>query len=429
MNIIIGNGVAGISAALTIRKNNEKPRSRAARYSGCQNKQIPITVISRETEYYFSRTALMYIAMNEMRLEDTEPYERDFYKKHNINLVYENVISIDSKAKSIKLGSGKTLKYSKLLIATGAVPVKPGLPGINLDGVVHFVSYQDLTEVMEKAKTAKKAVVIGGGPIGIELVEVLNALGVEVTFLIRDKWYWASNLSEKEAIFVQNLMQKRGINLIFNECLKSINGSNNKVKSITTENRLEIPCDIAGITVGVKPCIALNSGIPCSRGILVDRQLRTKVNDIYAAGDCVELELPGNKKNLIWSMWYIARDMGIIAGKNMLGASLEYAPGEYYNSAKFFNKEYTVVGCMGPLNKSEKDYFYEDNENILRVTYNEKKIQGISLIGSRCDHEKLINMIKSRITIDEFLNKYREAEFNPEFMKLPELQGSFLEIS
>ena len=152
--VIIGNGIAGITTARQVRK-----RSTA-----------PIIVISSETEHFFSRTALMYIFMGHMKYEHTKPYEDWFWEKNKIQLIYDHVEQVNFKGKSLQLRSGKTVSYEKLVLATGSKPNKFGWPGQDLKGVQSLYSYQDL-ELLEEnvSKGVRKAVIVGGGLIGIEI--------------------------------------------------------------------------------------------------------------------------------------------------------------------------------------------------------------------------------------------------------------------
>jgi len=407
--IIIGNGTAGINAALEIKSSSNNAK---------------VIIISNETEYYFSRTALMYIAMDDMRLEDTEPYERNFYKKNGIELIKAEVKKIDKKKKSVLLDTGKSYSYDKLLLAAGAKPVKLKCETEDIEGTVNFVSYNDLEKLInlinkQKNIQDKKAVVVGAGLIGIELTEVLLKKGYNVSFILRGETFWHSALSEEEGSLVIEHVKKHGVNVITETEIKSINSDNGVLKSITDNNGNTISCDILGIAIGVIPNIDLveSSSIPHSKGILTDWKLQTKESDIYAAGDCVEIENSKTKKNFIRTIWYSARDMGIIAGKNMLGNDLAYEPGEWYNSAKFFDLEYTAVGQYLPITSKDENLFIADKqaEKSIRIIHNNKIILGFSTIGIRCDHEKLLELIKNKKSIDYFINNMKNFLFEPEF--------------
>jgi len=397
--VIIGNGVAGINAALAIRE-----RSASAH----------ITVISRETEYYYSRTALMYIAMGTMTGKDTEPYERHFYQSRGIHLIYGHARDIDTRNKKVKMEDQAPVAYDKLLLATGAVVATHDWPGNDLKGVTGLISYQDSENVIRLMKNARYAVVVGGGLIGVELCEVFRHFHLDVTFLIRGPSYWHKALCTEEGQFTEKHIAAHGVHVITSDELARINGKNGMVESITTKSGRTLPCDILGNATGVKPEITLarQAGISCHKGILTDWQLKTDIPDIYAAGDCVEIQ--SCDPHFMEAIWYTARDMGNIAGLNMSGDSLSYNPGEWYNSAMFFEKEYTVAGRYGVLQEGETDYLYQDEDHSMRIILHNNILEGFSMIGSRWDHEVLLRFIREKKDLDYFLTHYREAQFNPE---------------
>ena len=152
---IIGNGISGITAARYIRKLSEHK----------------ITVISSESDHFFSRTALMYIYMGHMRFEDTKPYEDWFWEKNRINLKKGFVKKVNHQDNEILFTKGEKMKYDKLILATGSASNKFGWPGQDLEAVHGMYSLQDL-EAMEKySEGLKCAVIVGGGLIGIEMAE------------------------------------------------------------------------------------------------------------------------------------------------------------------------------------------------------------------------------------------------------------------
>ena len=155
--VIIGNGISGVTAARHIRKHSDHK----------------ITIISAETDHFFSRTALMYIYMGHMKYEHTKPYEDHFWKKNRIELKRTYVHQIHPEEKEVECTGGERLAYDKLILAVGSKPNKFGWPGQDLDGVQGLYSYQDLEQLEKNApnnKQCKRAVIVGGGLIGIELL-------------------------------------------------------------------------------------------------------------------------------------------------------------------------------------------------------------------------------------------------------------------
>ena len=175
--VIIGNGISGVTAARHIRKLSDKR----------------ITIVSAETDYFFSRTALMYVYMGHMKFEHTKPYENWFWKKNRIELVKGFVKNIESNSKKLHFSDGRILSYDKLIIATGSKPNKFGWPGQDLDGVMGMYHKQDLDNLEKFApnnKVCNRAVIVGGGLIGIELAEMLHSRHIPVTFLVRESSFW-----------------------------------------------------------------------------------------------------------------------------------------------------------------------------------------------------------------------------------------------
>lgn len=404
--VVIGNGVAGINACLEIRNRDE---------------DSDITVVSKETPYFFSRTALMYIGMGDMRLQDTEPFERGEYKKLGIDLIQEKAERIDTGGKKVTLADDSELAYDKLLLATGAVPATYGWPGLDLDGVCYLISFQHVQTLIEKLQYAKRGVIVGGGLVGIELAEVFVSRGIQVDYFMKDTHFWKPTLVEEEGRWVENIMESHGVTLHRETQLAEINGVNGRVTGVATDRGDTIPCDVVGIATGVQPDtdLASNSGIPCGRGVLTNSRLETHTSSVYAAGDCAEIESDGSTENFVKAVWYLSRDMGRTAGANMAGDTREYVPGYWYNSAKFFDREYTCAGKTGPLDEGEKAFYYQDKRHSARIIHDgEKKVLGFSFIGSRWDHNMLISFIREKRTLSFFLDHYREALFETELTPL-----------
>ena len=246
--VIIGNGISGITAARWVRKLSDHK----------------ITVISKETDYFFSRTALMYIYMGHMRFVDTQPYEKGFWKKNRIELLRATVDAINYDDKVLSLShisttdhsaAPSTMKYDKLVLALGSEPNKFGWPGQDLERVQHLYSYQDLEMLEKNTPGMKRAVIVGGGLIGIELAEMLHTRHIPVS-LLREKEYWSNALPMEEAAMVSQHILDHGIDLRKETELKEIIGDENgKAIGILTNKGEKIDCQLVGLTAGVHPNI------------------------------------------------------------------------------------------------------------------------------------------------------------------------------
>lgn len=405
--VIVGNGISGITAARHIRKKSD----------------FEITVISAETDHFWSRTALMYIYMGHMKFEHTKPYEDWFWKKNRINLVNDYVEKIDTQNKALQLVQQGTLNYDMLILATGARPNKFGWPGQDLDGVSGMVSYQDLQYIEKHTKGISRGVIVGGGLIGVELAEMLRSRNIDVTFLVREKQFWNNVLPEQEATLISRHIVEHHVDLRLGEELKEIVADEQgHVRAIITGKGDEIPCQFVGLTAGVHPNIDLarTSGIGTDRGILVNEHLETDQPDIYAIGDCAQRREPLPNRRPIEQVWYTGRMMGETVAQTIAGNKTAYHPGHWFNSAKFFDIEYQTYGWVwNQLKDNEEEFYWEhtSGKKCMHFIFDKtsRKFLGVNTFGIRLRHESFDRWLNEERDIYYVLENLRESNFDPEF--------------
>jgi len=412
--VIIGNGISGITAARHIRKRSNHH----------------ILVISSETNHFFARTALMYIYMGHMKYEHTKPYEDGFWKKNKIDLLKDHVEQVDTDSKSVHLKSGDKINYGMLIIASGSVSNKFGWPGQDLKGVQGLYSYPDLQTMEIYSTETKRAVIVGGGLIGIEMAEMFLSRNIEVTLLVREKEFWNNVLPLQEAELISKHIRSHHVDLKLETELKEIIGdANGRAKGIVTDKGETIECQFVGLTVGVSPNIQFLKGskIETKRGILVNEFLETNIVDVYALGDCVErkYELPGRRN--IEQVWYTGRMMGEIAAQTICGEKTKYEPGPWFNSAKFFDIEYQTYGNVGnELKPNEEEFYWEHSSGTKAMHFvwdkPSKQFIGINTFGIRLRHECFDKWLREKKSIDFVMAKLAEANFDPEFFTRHEFE-------
>ena len=267
---IVGNGISGITAARFIRKLSDHQ----------------ITVISSESEHFYSRTALMYIYMGHMRQEDTKPYEDWFWKKNRIDLMFDHVDSIDFTGKKLAMSSGKSVEYDKLILAVGSKSNKFGWPGQDLRAVGGLYSLQDLDEMEKYSKGMNRAVIVGGGLIGIEMAEMFHTRGIPVTMLVRENQYWNNVLPEEESVMVSNHIREHHLDLRLGVNLQEIidDGKGRACGVIIKETGEKIDCGFVGLTPGVSPNVDFlkDTELEIGRGIKVNEFMETNIPGVYA---------------------------------------------------------------------------------------------------------------------------------------------------
>ena len=413
--VIIGNGVAGSNAARFIRKYSEHQ----------------VVMISEESWQPFSRTALMYVYMGHLKLEATHLYEDWFWGKNRIERVQARVNRVNTAEKVLLLNNGETIPYDKLIIASGSKSNKFGWPGQDLSGVGGLYQLQDL-ERMEQFSAAQaagqstsRAVVVGGGLIGIEMAEMFHSRHIPVTFLVREKSFWNGILPAEESEMVNRHIRAHGIDLRLGQELKEIIGNERgTVAAVRSSTDEKIDCGFVGLTVGVSPNVDFlqESGIALNRGVLVDEYLQTSVPDVYAIGDCAELRQPSAGRRAIEAIWYTGRMMGQTVAASICGQLTAYQPKLWFNSAKFFDIEYQVYGdipAQTPAHINSLYWEHPTENKSIRINHERDSgaVTGFNLMGIRYRHEVCEKWILEKADIKTVLQNLSKANFDPEFFR------------
>jgi NADPH-dependent 2,4-dienoyl-CoA reductase/sulfur reductase-like enzyme len=401
---ILGNGVAGVTAALRLRQKRPDWR---------------ITLISGESTYHYSRPALMYVFMGHLRYEDTKPFEDAYWAEQRLDLVRDWVVALDVAKRRLLLHRGTPIHFDQLLIATGSKPNRFGWPGQDLDGVQGLWGLYDLKLLYRNAERARRAAIVGGGLIGIELAEMLHSRGLPVTLLVREDTYWGDVLPAEESGLVNEVIRAAGMDLRLRTELERIeDDGGGRAGAVVTKAGERIDCQLVGLTAGVSPNIDLLKDTPIAtgRGVLVDRSLRTNVPGIFAAGDCAEIVDKAGGRNTINQVWYTGKMQGEVAADALAGEAREYRPGVWFNSAKFLDLEYQVYGKVGYRLPGEESLFWRhpDERRSIRIVHRGGRVAGFNLMGVRWRHAVCERWLAAAATVDHVLDHLEEASFDPE---------------
>ena len=268
-----------------------------------------------------------------------------FYAENGIDLrVSETVTGIDPRSREVTLGNGETLPYDRLLLSTGAEPIRPALPGFNEPHVHTLRSLADCHAIIERAKTASRAVVIGASFIGLEVAASLRARGLEVHVVAPEKRPMERILGPQMGDFVRALHEEHGVIFHLGETVSAIVGRKVKLQSGGT-----LEGDLIVTGVGVRPRIELaqKAGLAIDRGVSVNATLETSAPAIFAAGDIARWPDPYSGENIRVEHWVVAERQGQTAALNMLGAR------EKFDAVPFFwSQHYDVpINYVGHAEK------------------------------------------------------------------------------
>lgn len=332
--VIIGSGVAGISAVEAIRNLDRVGK---------------ITLIGDEPHGYYSRPGLAYYLTGELTEEYLWPFSQADFKKLGVLHINGHVAKIDPEGHRIFFDDGKEVSYDRLLIAVGASAARPNLPGLELKGVIKLDNFEDARNIVHLARRTRSAVVVGGGITALEIVEGLRARGVKTHFLLRGNKYWSNVLDDVESQIILHRLKEEGVNIHLNTEIASILDKRGRVSGVLTKDGRRIPCNMVAFAIGIRPRkrLAEEAGIRTNKGILVDEHLRSSAPDVFAAGDVAEVYDPVMGKWVIDSLWGPAREQGNIAGKNMAGENTAYSKPIPFNVTRLANLTTTIIGTVG----------------------------------------------------------------------------------
>ncbi|MEO0558567.1 MAG: FAD-dependent oxidoreductase [Bacteroidota bacterium] len=404
--VILGNGIAGVTAARHVRKLDAEAQ---------------ITMVSGETREPYARTALMYIYMGTLTQPHTWLYEEDFWAKNRIERVWDHAHGLDTARKVIDLDGGE-LAYDRLLLATGSVPFIPPWPGHQLEGVQGLYHLGDLERLEAATPQLEHGIVVGGGLIGVELAEMLRVRGKNVTFLVREERYMPLILVEEESALVADAIRQHGVDLRLGTEVERIEGAG-CVEAVVASDGDRIETTWVGVGTGVRPNVEWldGSGVEIDRGVLVDEALQTNVPGVYAAGDCAQLRLPPGAEPPTRPIWYTARLQGATAAFGLVGRPRTYAPGVFFNSAKFFDLEYQTYGhATGEPRAGEANWLVSDGRRSVRIQHRtdaSQAVVGVTSLGVRLRQEICSQWIADGVSLDTARRQLELADFDPEFAR------------
>lgn len=373
--VIIGGGVAAVSAADAVRS---------------KNKMAEIKIITKENIMPYYRTMLTEHLHADMSEEKLKIKKDKWYEEKNIELITEDaVVSIIPESKKVILLSGKEYLYDKLILATGSECFVPPIKNAALDGVFTIRSMKDTENVKEYVKKCKRAVVIGGGVLGLEAAWGLKELGLDVSVIEMMQRILPKQLDEKGSKMLEQAIIRSGVKVYKGVVVDHLEGEE-KVSSVVLEKGEHIMADLVIISAGILPNkqLAADIGIQTGRGIIVNGKMETSEKDIYACGDAAEYE------GKVIGLWQVAMEQGKTAGLNASGESAVYK--EQIQPLNFdgMNIKLISIGLIG--NGKECEEFVEDidtKKNIYKKLYfEENKLKGAILIG---DVSKGITIIKN----------------------------------
>lgn len=402
--LIIGNSAAGIGAAEGIREVDDRGS---------------IGIIADEPQHTHSRALIAFWLMGRITAAGMDFRPRDFYDRFGIDpLLGRRVRQVDFAGRQVLLHDGEEVGYAQLLLATGGQPLRPPIPGVDLGGVFNFQSLADAAQVQAALSACRRAVVIGGGLIGMQAAEALCELGHAVTVVELLPRILAPVFDDAAAGFIAGLFEQRGVQIRTGTAAAAILPRADdpaRVGGVRLPSGEEIAADLVILSVGVVPRVELahNSPLAVDKGIVVDQRGATSLAGVYAAGDCAAGRdlITGQVRPLpIWPRAYAG---GRLAGLNMAGRQVESADDLAMNSSHFFGFPAMSAGIHDPdgpgLPPADYEVVAESRTAegyYKKVVLQDDRIVGLVLLGEAVDRAGiLVGLMKEAVRITTFKDR------------------------
>lgn len=380
-----------------------------------------IAVISEEPYLPYSRPLISEYLASKLDEEQLMYYPPDFYAKQNVNLIVgTRVVEIDWKNKLVNLestsASEKSLAFDRLLICTGTKPTKPILSGSELEGVTTFTNLDDAKVIKRLANKGTKAVVLGGGLIGLKAAVALSQIGARVTIVVRS--YLLRAVLDKEASnFAAKQLLANGIDIISGCTAAELKSRNGRVAAVALTDGRELDCDVVIIATGVTPNLSLVMSHPVikiGKGLMVNQWMQTSLSDVFAAGDVVESWDVALETSTVNVNWPNAYRQGYVAGRNMAGAATPYKGGLAMTSFAIFGLPFISVGIVSdnPGSEYEVRALRSRGDSLYRkLVFKDNRLKGALLVGDTSDAGVFLDLIKTQAFVGVVKDSIVDARY------------------
>ncbi len=388
-HVIIGDGIAGASAAETIREADP---------------DAEITIVTEEGEALYNRILIKEFAKGKLPEAPVSIHDPDWYDERDIDLRLDTVVTdVETDAHEIHTHDGNVLEYDKLLLATGGTPIQLPVDNSDADGIHHFWTFEDARAIKESATAAEKGVVVGAGLLGIDLAAISGAQGVDAHYLMRGQSWWRYALSQEGAEIIHDALEEIGVTPVFNSGVDHFEtDEDGHVTGAIDPNGERFEADFAGVAIGLdfNTEFIQNTDIETDTGIITDEYMQTSVEDVYAAGDITQFQdviLGDRAQNGAWGS---AKEQGSVAGENMAADDPE-AEFEWVSTYSITHFDFPFLSFGHPTRGDDSVERKYDDETWRRVALKDGRVIGGVLIGDLSAQSVLKKLARKRLDVSD----------------------------
>ncbi|RXK51820.1 NAD(P)/FAD-dependent oxidoreductase [Halorientalis pallida] len=389
-HVIIGDGIAGSSAAETIRE---------------QDPDADITVVTEEGEALYNRILIKEFAKGKLPEAPISIHEEDWYAERDIDLELNTVVTgVDTDEKVVTTHESGDIEYDKLLLATGGTPTQLPVGNSDAEGIHHFWTFQDARAIREHADESDTGIVVGAGLLGIDLAAICGAQDIEAHYLMRGNRWWRYALSLEGAEIIHGALEDNGVTPVFDSGVDHFTTDDDGVVDGAVDpNGEEYDGEFVGVAIGLNfnTEFLRDTDVELDDGIVVDEYMQTNVEDVYAAGDITRFYDTILGEYTQNGAWGSAKEQGAIAGENMV-ADEEAEAFRWVSSYSITHFDFPFLSFGHPtLGDDHAERKYSDTE-WRRLAFKDGKIVGGVLIGDLAPQSKYKQLIREeRVVADQ----------------------------
>ncbi|MFQ6128146.1 MAG: NAD(P)/FAD-dependent oxidoreductase [Thermoplasmata archaeon] len=396
-HVIVGCGAAGVSAAQAIRKHDAKST---------------IVMIAKQKQLPYSLCSLPAVLAGEIESSKIVRFPRNYFDDLDVDLRLETEVTKILPSDERVIADGRRLKYDKLLISIGSLPLVPPIDGIDKRGVFTLMSLEDCRRILRYVKKgARRMIVIGAGFIGIEAAIALRKRGLDVTVVEMLDSVLPRMLDPDIGGRVQKILENEGIRFHLGSQVTRITGGN-RVEGVEI-GKVNLACEMVIMGIGVRPNIELlaGSGIRKNMGILVRETMRTSRRDIYAAGDVTESFDPLRGRRMVNAIWPNAVMQGRVAGENMVGVESHFSGSFTVNIIDIFGTSALSMGMASFEDKNLREVRFETNRAVKKILLRDGKLAGMQFVGTLRNTGYMMSLMQKGEDISKYEDEILEDRF------------------
>lgn len=388
--IVVGAGIAGVAAVEALRAAASKAE---------------ITLVSVEDHFPYYRLNLTRYLAGEIVAGDLSIHPESWYTQHHVRLLCgRNVASITLDRQVVALDDGQELPFDKLVLAAGASPVVPPIPGVGKENVFSVRAIDDANLILGLAKPGARCVCIGGGILGLETTGALARRGTDVALIENQGWLLPRQLNEKAGRLLEQHVTGLGIRLHCRANAAEIRGDE-QAQGVRLQDGGILPADIVIIATGVRPNteVARRAGLAVNRGVVVDDYLTTSHPNVLAAGDLTE------HRGTVYGLWGVSQFQGTIAGLNAIGRRTQFGGVPPSNVLKVLDIDLFSIGVVEPEGVGCEIVDQEQEGKYVRFVFRDNRLIGAILLGDVGPAAVIKKAIDTPVDLGELLKQQPSA--------------------